>query len=146
LPIFIGEMLLNDSELQVHNDRMRARECRIAAAALFSACTMSIIRALILPWLISVAPPNTFPGMDAHAIQIVSFCTAGLFVVLAMWATKDPLPPSLAALVFYAAMSIPDLANQPGFLAKGIISKLIMLTILLRAIASGLVHRSFSSK
>ena len=131
---------VNHSELSVHNERLRARERRIAAGALGSACLMSIIRAILLPRLIHLAPPNTFPGMDPTTIGIVSICTAALFALLALWALREPLSPCIAAVVFYAAISMPDLLGQPGFLAKGIISKFVMGSILLRGLAAGLVH------
>lgn len=131
---------VNYPELSAHNERLRARERRIAAGALASACLMSIIRAFLLPWLIHLAPPNTFPGMDPTTIGIVSMCTAALFALLALWALRDPLSPCVAALIFYAAISMPDLLHQPGFLAKGVISKFVMGSILLRGLAAGLVH------
>jgi hypothetical protein len=137
---------LDRPELALHNETVLARERHIATAALMSACTLSIVRAFLLPWLIKIAPPNTFPGMESQAIQTVSLCSAGLFFVLTLWATKEPLWPSIAALVFYAVMSMPDLLNQPGFLAKGIISKAVMSCVLLRALAAGLVHRTLISK
>jgi hypothetical protein len=119
---------------------LRARERRTAAAALFTAAAMSLIRAFLLPWLIRIAPPNTFPGMDPQKLLIMSVCSMLLFGLLAMWALKEPFAPSAIALLFYIAISIPDLVNQQGFLAKGIISKMVMMTILLRALAAGLVH------
>jgi hypothetical protein len=131
---------LNHPELSAHNERLRARERRIAAGALGSAFLMSIIRAFLLPWLIRISPPNTFPGMDPTTIGIVAMSTAALFGLLALWALRDPLSPCVAALVFYAAISVPDLIHQPGFLAKGIISKFVMCGILLRGLAAGLVH------
>ena len=136
---------LDQPELQLHNESLLARERRVAAAALMSACTLSLVRAFLLPWLMRISPPNTFPGMDPQAIQTVGLWTAGLFLLLAAGATKDPLWPSIAALVFYLMMSMPDLLNQPGFLAKGIISKVVMLCILLRALAAGLVYRTMTS-
>ena len=120
---------------------LRARERRIAATALFTACVMCLIRAFLLPWLIRISPPNTFPGMDPQKLLLISVCSMLLFGSLALWALKEPLAPTAIALVFYIAMSIPDLVTQQGFLAKGIISKLVMITILLRALAAGLVHQ-----
>jgi hypothetical protein len=120
---------------------LRARERRIAATALFTASVMCLIRAFLLPWLIRISPPNTFPGMDPHKLLLVSVCSMLLFGLLALWSLNEPFAPAAIALIFYIAISIPDLMNQQGFLAKGVISKLVMLSILLRALAAGLVHQ-----
>jgi hypothetical protein len=134
-----------DMEADVADSRARlaARQANIAALTLVSAGFMSLVRALILPWLIAHSPANTFKGMDAHSIQMMGLAGFALFFLLAMWASKDPLPAVLAALIFYIGVSIPDLMVEGGILQKGIISKVVMLGILGRGLGAGVMHRCF---
>jgi hypothetical protein len=123
-------------------DGLRDEQCRYAARALFAAATMSAIRALLLPWLAAHAPPDTFPGLDADSARLIGLGQALFFVLAALWARKDPLPASIAALACYLAMAVPDILNNSGVLAQGLISKAVMTLILARALLAGVLHRT----
>jgi hypothetical protein len=127
---------------QVTHDRLRDEQCRYAARALWAAATMSVIRALVLPWLVAHSPPDTFPGVDADATRLVGIGQGFFFGLLALWARKDPLTAAIAALACYLAMAVPDVVNNSGFLAQGLISKAVMTLILARALLAGVLHRT----
>jgi hypothetical protein len=128
---------------QTAGQQLPRREARAAMQALRGAVVISLVRAIPMPLLIGSSPPGTFPGADPLDIQAWGYTQAALFGVLAIWAARDPLPPTLVALGFYVAISIPDFVNQTGFLAQGWISKLVMLSILGRGVIAGMLHRSY---
>jgi hypothetical protein len=127
---------------EITRGRLLDEQCRYAARALFAAAVMSAIRALLLPWLVAHSPPDTFPGVDADSTRLVGLGQAALFVALACWARKDPLPAAIAALACYLGMAVPDIINNTGFLAQGLISKAVMILILARALLAGVLHRT----
>jgi hypothetical protein len=130
-----------ESENPAIREQLTEEQCRYAARALFAAATMSGLRAVILPWLVKHCPPNTFPGVDADTLLLMGFGQAVFFGLLAAWSFRDPLPPAITALVFFIGVSAPDVLNNTGFLAQGLISKFVMVTILGRALLAAIHHR-----
>jgi hypothetical protein len=130
-----------DSENPVIHEKLKEEQCRYAARALFAAATMSALRAVILPWLVTHTPPNTFPGVDADVLRLTGFGQAVFFGLLAAWSFRDPLPPAITAMVFFVGMAVPDILNNTGVLAQGLISKFVMILILGRALFAGILHR-----
>jgi hypothetical protein len=123
------------------HDKLRDEQATYAFRALIAAAMMTGLRAVILPILIAHTPPNTFPGVDAETLRLMGVGQAFFFGLLALWARKDPLPPALAALVCFVGLSVPDILNNSGVLAQGLISKFVMLLILGRALMAGVLHR-----
>lgn len=117
------------------------REARAAARAIQGAAWILVIRGTIMPFLIRHTPPGTLASLDPQSVQLISYCAAAVFVGLYFWARKDPFAAALAAILVYAGLSYPDLVDGTGILGKGIISKLVMLSVLGRALVAGIVHR-----
>lgn len=136
-------MILEETE-QIAGGKMAEAESRKAARALRGAAMISAVRAILMPILISWAPPGTFPGADTLSIQVWGYLSAAIFLGLSIWATRDPLRSTLCAFAFYAMIAIPDILNNTGFLAQGWISKMVMSSILIRAIVAGMLHRSYT--
>lgn len=107
---------------------------------------MCAVRGTVLPYLIAKSPPGTFGAVDPGTIQWNSYWMAALFAAAALWASIDPLLPSITALTLYIALAIPDLLNAQGLLGKGVISKSVMLLILGRALVCGVLHRTLTAR
>jgi hypothetical protein len=123
---------------------LKARDRRMAAGALGSAALMSLIRALIMPWLLTASPKFSFSGIDVQMIQNLSLCLGGLFLLMSAWALRNPLPAAIVSIAVYVVITYPDVMNGGTLLQRGIISKLFMLGVLTRALASGLIHNTRS--
>ena len=127
---------------QATHDKLADERAGYAFRALIAAATVCGARAVILPFLIAFAPPNTFPGQDTDILRNLGLGQAAFFALLALWARRDPLPPAIAALACYGGLAVPDVLSHTGILAQGLISKFIMLIILARALVAGILHRA----
>lgn len=122
--------------------RLKDEQAKYAARALFAAATMAIIRAVILPWLIAHSPANTFQGADADTLRLIGFGQGVLFALLAAWALQNPLAATITAMLFFVGIAIPDILNNTGVLAQGLLSKFVLLMILGRGLLAGVLHRT----
>ena len=120
----------------------RRRWARIAARSLLSATLISLSRAVLMPFLITRAPRGTFGRIDPAAVQQHCYLAALGFSIAAIWAQRDPLFPSVAALCIYLGLAIPDAIDGTTLISRGIISKSIMVLVLLRAVHAAIQHRS----
>ena len=64
-----------------------------------------------------------------------------VFFGLAGWALKQPLPAAIVGLALYITLWLVDIVADPTAIARGILLKLIIIAVLVRAIQAGLQHR-----
>jgi hypothetical protein len=122
--------------------KLRDEQAHCAARALFAAATLCMVRAIILPWLTAHSPAGAFPGgADVETMRLAGVGLAAFFALLAFWAANDPLPAAVTALTCYIALSVPDILNNSGLLAQGLISKFVMIMTLGRALFAAVLHR-----
>jgi hypothetical protein len=119
----------------------RSQHAWLATKALISAAMLSIIRATIIPFLITRTPPGTLGQMNAQTIEMMGFFMALVFGIAAFYAMHKPMISVAVAFLLYLVISIPDLVNGHGVLGTGIISKGVMVLVLTRALIAGLQHQ-----
>ncbi len=68
---------------------------------------------------------------------------AGLFAVLAVWALRAPLLASSIGLGIYMLLHVMDALVDPMALTRGIILKIVVISLLVSAIRGGFKHREF---
>jgi len=120
----------------------RQRWARIAARSLLSATLISLSRAVLMPFLITRVPRGTFGQIDPAVVQQHGYFAALGFSIAAIWAQRDPLFPSVAALCIYLGLAIPDAMDGTTLISSGIISKSIMVLVLLRAVHAAIQYRT----
>lgn len=120
----------------------RARLARLAFRALMSAALMSLSRAVLMPFLITLSPRGTFGRIDAATLQQTGYYAAVGFCIAAIWARRDPLFPTIAALCIYLGLAIPGALDGTTLISRGIISKSIMVLLLLRALNAAIQYRT----
>ena len=79
------------------------------------------------------------PGMP-H-VSVVVGIIGGIFLGLAVWARRSPLPAAITGLVILLTLWAVDAVVDPTTLVHGIIVKLIVLLVLGRAIQAGVRYR-----
>ncbi|MCB9569133.1 MAG: zinc-ribbon domain-containing protein [Myxococcales bacterium] len=67
----------------------------------------------------------------------------GLFAVLAVWALRAPLIASGLGLGIFAVLHILEAFVDPSSIYKGILLKVVVISLLVGAIKNGLAHRNF---
>lgn len=93
--------------------------------------------------LVAVAAAN-FNGPDKAAMTITAVVIGVIaigFYGLAFWARKAPLPAAITGLSVLVTLWAIDALLDPTAIVRGIILKVIVIVLLIRAINAGLTHR-----
>ena len=80
-------------------------------------------------------------GPGLLQVSVVLSIIGGIFLGLAVWARRSPLPAAITGLVILLTLWAVDAVIDPTTLAHGIIVKLIVLLVLGRAIQAGVRYR-----
>lgn len=67
-----------------------------------------------------------------------------VFAMLGTWALFQPTPPAIIGLIFFIGITILDFAEDPMAAAKGIIFRIIMVILLIKAIGTAMKAREFA--
>jgi len=73
----------------------------------------------------------------------IMFGVAAVFFGLAWWASKNPFGAAVVGLVLFVTIHLGDAVLDPTAIYKGIIVKVIVVVILVKAIRDGLAYRAF---
>lgn len=68
---------------------------------------------------------------------------AVVFFGLAWWCKKNPFAASIVGLVVFVTVHLADAIVDPSAIVRGIIVKVIVIVVLVRAIGAGLKYRAF---
>lgn len=121
-----GHSLESMRELDDEMAEMLNKEARKGAYALGVVTAIQVVAVLI------TAP-------DDWALWTV----AGIFGALALWAVRAPLVASAVGLSVFVLLHGADAVLDPSTLFKGILMKVVVITVLVNAIRSGIKHRQF---
>lgn len=131
-----------DPTNHVLRNSLRRQHAISACRALSGATFLSGLRALLMPVLVNYLPPQFNDHASPMEIRITSLCLAVMFACMSLWARREPLTASIVATLIYFAFIIPDVIAHPTLLGAGHIGKIVMLLVLARALAMGVMHRN----
>lgn len=121
-----GESLVSQREGDDAIEAMLLKEARKGMWALGAVAVLQAGGALVLD-------PNNW----------VLWTFAGVFAVLAIWARIAPLIASAVGLSAFTLLHLADAVVDPSQIYKGIIMKVIVITVLIGAVKAALKHRAF---
>lgn len=75
--------------------------------------------------------------------RIVMVIIGVVFAGLGLWARKAPYVASIVGLVVFGGLHLAEMAVDPASIFRGIIMKIIVVTVLINAIRSGVRYRTF---
>ena len=75
--------------------------------------------------------------------MVVMLGIGAVFGGLWVWCKSNPLAASIVALLVFASMHMAEAVVDPSTITNGIILKVIVTVVLVRAISAGLKHREF---
>ncbi|PRQ06255.1 zinc ribbon domain-containing protein [Enhygromyxa salina] len=75
--------------------------------------------------------------------MVVMLGLGGAFAGLWAWCRSNPLAASIVALLLFATMHLADAIVDPSTIKNGIILKIFVVVVLVKAISAGLKHREF---
>jgi hypothetical protein len=117
-------------------------QVKSASGALLAVAIIQVILGTIIVFAL-----KGFPGrgeLESTAIPLVAFSVYGIgavFFGLYFWARKSPYPAAIVGLVVFVTVHLLDIIADPSALARGILMKIIIITILIKAIRAGARHR-----
>jgi hypothetical protein len=120
------------------------QQSRKAAGALLAVAILQVIFGTFM-YLVARNEVANNPELtvDRAAIGTV-YGVGGLFFALYLWARKNPLPAAIVGLVIFVSLHLLDAVLDPTAIARGIIVKIIIIVVLIKAIQAGVRHRTIS--
>jgi hypothetical protein len=123
---------------QVQAEALTAQSGKGSGALLTVAIIQSVVGAILY------LAASKAPGANATEITAASVFVIGIgvvFFVLYAWSRHHPLPANIVGLVLYVLVHLGDAMADPTALSRGLIFKIIIISVLCRAIAAGMKQR-----
>lgn len=115
------------------------KKIKTASGALLAVAIIQTLTILVFYFLLRGAPAQ------AMVVAILSVI-ASVFWGLWWWSRSSPFPAAVTGLVIFVTLHLADAAMDPAALFRGIIIKLIILYVLIRAVLAGLEHRKIKEE
>ncbi len=115
------------------------RHIRTGYRTLLAVGILQLLMGAVILALASAAPP------DVQGLGLVAAFVAGIGVVflgLAFWAKKSPLPATVTGLVLFLSGWLIDAAADPSLALRGVVIKLVIAVFLARAVSAAVKHRA----
>ncbi len=78
---------------------------------------------------------------EANTALTLNLVLGVIYLGLGIWARHSPLPAALVGLVLFLSVMILEAAVNPASLVQGVIVKIIVIVILIKAIQAGLKNK-----
>lgn len=115
------------------------KQVKKAAQALLVVAVIQSLGAIVFTLMMSHAPAarqaQSLPGL------VVLYVIASLFWALYIWACWQPLPAAITGIIFFVSLHLLDAMINPASLASGIIIKVMVIAMFIKAIDAGLKCR-----
>jgi hypothetical protein len=115
------------------------RQTKKAAGALLAVAILQVIGGTFI-----IVMMNSNQVEVPPVLYLVVYGVAVLFFGLFLWARKNPFPAAIAGLVLFVTVHGLDAVVDPKTLANGILVKIIIIAILIRAIGAGQKYNQIS--
>ena len=128
--------------LQAEQLRVQSRK---ASGALLAVAILQTLGAIVITALVRSGRPA--PGLeaaedaDATVLGVVLFGLAGVYWALWWWSRRNPLPAAIVGLVIFLTVWFIDAMFDPGQILRGILIRIIIVAVLIKAIQAGAQHR-----
>lgn len=121
-----------------------AKAAKTAAGGLLAVAIMQTLGAAVVFFVLAPGASAAEKGALYATGVIVLLLSLG-FYGLAFWARKQPLIPAIVGISILCLVWMLDLILDPAGFARGIIIKVVILAVLIRAIQAGLQHRKLKA-
>jgi hypothetical protein len=110
-----------------------AKQTGLASKALLA---VAVIQTVLGGVLAAMMMPETGP-----VVAVVVGAIAAAFYGLYFWSRRNPLPAAVCGLVLYITLLGLDAVADPAAIARGWLIKIIIISVLAKAISAGIKHR-----
>lgn len=112
-----------------------------ASGALLAVGILQLILGGILYAVVKNSPAAAENAAEINLTLAVVIGVGLIYFALYFWAKRSPLPAAIVGLVLYLTLLLIDAVADPTSIARGIIIKIIIIVVLVRAIQAGLKHK-----
>ena len=137
--IVTGEQIATTAVGQDLQGQQLRKQAGKAAGALFAVAILTAISGVVFYFLLK----NT-RGVEANVpmtVLITNLVLAGIYAGMGFWARVSPLPAAIAGLVLFVTVIVVNVVMDPTSIVQGIIVKVIVIVVLIKAIQAGTKHR-----
>ena len=139
--VLSGDALAGSGAGQQLQSQELAKKTRSAAGALLAVAIIQTLVGLLMFFVVKAQVAND-PTLEIDPVFfIVLGGVAAIFWGLWFWARKNPLPAAIVGLVLFLTLWFVDILVDPTQIARGIIVKIIVIAVLVKAIKAGAQHR-----
>ena len=110
-----------------------------AAGALFVVAALHVAGGVLLYALVR-GNQAVEPGL-ARQVLILNIVLAAVYAGLGFWGRVSPLPAAIVGLVLFVSVMVVNAVLDPSSIVMGIIVKVIVIVVLVKAISSGVKHK-----
>jgi len=121
-----------------------ARQMKRAFGALLAvAILQTIFGAMMLVMALNNAGPLEIDDeASIPVLAVLIFGIAAVFFALAIWARRNPFPAAITGLVLFLTVHLLDALADPSAIIRGLLIKIIVIVVLIRAISAGAKYRA----
>ncbi|MEM1211635.1 MAG: zinc ribbon domain-containing protein [Planctomycetota bacterium] len=137
---FSGPTLTDDKSLgrssvgkELQSDAM-LKKAKSASGALLAVAILQLVALAVLAGLLPAGP-------DKNLVLVVVGAISAVYWGLWWWSRSSPFPAALTGLIVYLTMLGVGAALDPSTLFQGILIKVIIVVVLVRAVQAGLQHK-----
>jgi hypothetical protein len=134
-----GDAAATATGLAVQSAQLEMKARKAAGALLAVAILQTVFGTLLI---LMAKQGRGFMGIELGTpVFVAVFGLAAVFFCLYLWARRKPLPAAIAGLVLFVTVHVLDAVVDPNALWRGILVKIIVIVVLVKAIQAGVQHR-----
>ena len=136
-----GGFATTSAGVQIQSTELES-QVKKASGALLAVAILQCLGGVVLYFLFDNMPGmEEVPAEARMLVLVVAGAIAALFFGLYLWSRKNPFPAAVVGLVVFITIIAAAALMDPATICSGIIIKVIVLIILIRAVQAGVQHR-----
>ncbi len=124
-------------------DQLR-KQAGQAFKALIVVAVLSVIGGVVFFFILKSGPKEV--ADQAPVVLAINLVLAAIYAGLAIWARVNPLPAAIVGLVLFVSVHVISAVIDPMSIAQGIIVKIIIVVVLVKAIQAGVKYRQLRAQ
>lgn len=134
---------------QLLEEDLRKQMKKASTALLVVAILQAIFGPVALMIMKRQAEQEAGPGVVLEIqpfMYVIVFGLAGAFFALWLWSRVNPFAAAIVGLVLFVSLHLLDAVADPSSIMRGILVKIIVVVVLVKAIQAGAEHRKLKKQ
>ncbi len=127
---------------QLQSEELAKQSRKAFGALLLVAILQVVVGTLIILATNSPAVREQLGEADVTLVAIIVYAVGAIFLGLAFWARRSPFPAAITGLVIFVTLHLLEALANPAAICQGVIIKVVVIVVLVRAISAGARHRA----